>query len=50
MKPFLLASVLCTAPFAKGIEVDAAKFSELSFDYIIVGGGTTGLAVAARYD
>ncbi|KAK7690162.1 hypothetical protein QCA50_006811 [Cerrena zonata] len=48
MKPFLLASVLCTAPFAKGIEVDAAKFSELSFDYIIVGGGTTGLAVAAR--
>lgn len=34
---------------AVAVEVDAAVFSRQAFDYIVVGGGTTGLAVAMRY-
>ena len=49
MKQLLfLASVLYLAPLVTMIEVDPATFSRLQLDYVVVGGGTTGLAVAAR--
>lgn len=36
------------APFATAVTLDPHSFSLKSFDYLVIGGGTTGLAVAAR--
>lgn len=30
--------------------IDASTFASTKFDYIVVGGGTAGLVVAARYE
>ncbi|KAK1227259.1 hypothetical protein PQX77_009745 [Marasmius sp. AFHP31] len=39
--------LLSTALTAYAVELDAAAFSKVKFDYLVVGGGTTGLTVAA---
>lgn len=43
----------CTLALAKsssrGITLSGADFAAQTFDYIIIGGGTAGLALAARY-
>ncbi|KAJ8085829.1 hypothetical protein PM082_004648 [Marasmius tenuissimus] len=40
-------ALLSSALAAYAVELDAAAFSEVNFDYIVVGGGSTGLTVAA---
>lgn len=42
-----LLSLLCT-DMVTGSVVDATQFASQKFDYIVVGGGTAGLVVAAR--
>ena len=48
-----LILLFCTVNFtqasSKGITLSGADFAAQTFDYIVVGGGTAGLAVAARY-
>ncbi|KAI0079806.1 hypothetical protein K474DRAFT_1658610 [Panus rudis PR-1116 ss-1] len=43
-----LFSLCCLLSAARGIEVDAPTFANTTFDYLVVGGGLTGLVVAAR--
>ncbi|KAK1227260.1 hypothetical protein PQX77_009746 [Marasmius sp. AFHP31] len=47
MRLFPRFILLSTALTAYAVEYDAAAFSKVKFDYIVVGGGTTGLTVAA---
>lgn len=49
----LVAALLLQHPSLIGIqavEVSPDAFVKKSFDFIVVGGGTTGLAVATRFD
>lgn len=34
---------------SRGLSLSAAEFSSQAYDYIVVGGGTAGLAVASRW-
>ncbi|CAE6427427.1 unnamed protein product, partial [Rhizoctonia solani] len=42
------ASIVAGGVLRRGISTDATDFSSKSFDYVVVGGGTAGLTVAAR--
>ncbi|KAL0581594.1 hypothetical protein V5O48_000410 [Marasmius crinis-equi] len=45
----VLLTVLHVAPLLVfATELDASEFSQITFDYLVVGGGTTGLTVAAK--
>ena len=44
----LFGTVTSARASFKGITLTGAGFAAQTFDYIIVGGGTAGLAVAAR--
>ncbi|KAI0073789.1 alcohol oxidase [Panus rudis PR-1116 ss-1] len=48
MRGLLYALLYCSISTVRGKEVDADTFAHTSFDYVVVGGGTTGLAVASR--
>lgn len=45
----LLRSVVLASVSPRSLTSSAADFATQTFDYIVVGGGTAGLAVAARY-
>lgn len=47
---FIVPLVLAAQPAldSRSISSDAAQFAKASYDYIIVGGGTAGLTLAAR--
>ena len=45
----LLASTALAKVSLRSLTSDGAEFSARTYDYIIVGGGTAGLAIAARY-
>lgn len=44
----IFLTVLCCQGVVS-VEVDPSTFSEAKFDYIVVGGGTAGLALASRF-
>ncbi|KAI0079798.1 alcohol oxidase [Panus rudis PR-1116 ss-1] len=44
----IIATLFTAVATASAIEVDAETFARTAFDYIVVGGGTTGVGVAAR--
>ncbi|KAK7459587.1 hypothetical protein VKT23_009568 [Stygiomarasmius scandens] len=44
----VLFYALAVSEMSTAVEVDAVTFSDTIFDYVIVGGGTTGLALASR--
>lgn len=45
-----LASLILSARLVASVSVDAATFANTSFDFIVAGGGTAGVAVAVRYE
>lgn len=51
MQLFLfLVAPICATIAVRAIEADPAVFANTTFDFIVVGGGTTGLGVATRYE
>lgn len=52
LSPFLFAGIVVSAAvrnLPRGLAASAEEFSSQVYHHIVIGGGTTGLAVAARW-